>query len=289
MKNWIIWVLAFIITIGAAIYQKKTGPTYPKTEKITLNGTEYKISMLRSLDHDNKARLRVPLYDSNSKVMVIFHRYLVNEPYDTIVFQKTAGTKHRGFLLSLLLGKNKFEKEHLTAILPDQPPAGKLQYYLVFENNNQIIELRKENPVIIRFKGEVPGRVLIPHIFIMFFAMFLSNIAGLMAIFKKKQFWRYTILTFIFIIIGGLWLGPVVQKYAFGEYWTGIPFGWDLTDNKTLYAIIFWLIALLGSLRKRRAWLTILAAVMMLVVFSIPHSMFGSQLNYTTGSISTGK
>ena len=34
--------------------------------------------------------------------------------------------------------------------------------------------------------------------------------------------------------LGGMILGPIVQKYAFGAYWTGIPFGHDLTDAKNL-------------------------------------------------------
>jgi hypothetical protein len=119
--------------------------------------------------------------------------------------------------------------------------------------------------------------------------MLLGNVAGIMAILKKEKYLLYSKLTFFFLIIGGLILGPIVQLYAFGELWTGIPFGWDLTDNKTLYVFLFWLAALLGNIRKKRLWLTILAALMMLVVFSIPHSMFGSELNYTTGSIHTGK
>jgi len=31
-----------------------------------------------------------------------------------------------------------------------------------------------------------------------------------------------------------------VQHYAFGQLWTGVPFGWDLTDNKTLLAALAW-------------------------------------------------
>ncbi len=47
-------------------------------------------------------------------------------------------------------------------------------------------------------------------------------------------------------------LGPIVQKYAFGELWTGIPFGWDLTDNKTLIAFLFWILAVIMNRKKER-------------------------------------
>ena len=45
------------------------------------------------------------------------------------------------------------------------------------------------------------------------------------------------------MIPGGFILGPLVQKFAFGEYWTGWPFGGDWTDNKTLAALVAWLVA----------------------------------------------
>jgi ABC-type transport system involved in cytochrome c biogenesis permease subunit len=77
-------------------------------------------------------------------------------------------------------------------------------------------------------------------------------------------------------------LGPVIQKYAFGAYWTGWPFGHDLTDNKSLVAFIFWIIALVALIRNRsrRLW-PVIAAFVMLVVFLIPHSVLGSELDYT--------
>ena len=49
------------------------------------------------------------------------------------------------------------------------------------------------------------------------------------------------------LFAGGMILGPVVQNFAFGELWTSVPFSWDLTDNKTLVAFTFWIIAVTGN------------------------------------------
>ena len=35
MKKFTLWFLAIIITLGAAYYQRKTGPTYPKAVNVT--------------------------------------------------------------------------------------------------------------------------------------------------------------------------------------------------------------------------------------------------------------
>ena len=269
MKNWIIWVMAIIITLAAAYYQRTTGPTYPKSAKIDVNGKSYKIELLRSQDHRGGSDLKLKIPDTSVQAILIFHKYKIDEPYDTIKFTRIG--------------------DILTATLPKQPPAGKLQYYITFTSHSQSMTIFQNNPVVIRFKGMVPPYVLMPHIFFIFFAMFLSNIAGIMALAKKDKFKLYTNLTFCFLIIGGLIFGPFVQFYAFGEFCTCVPYGWDLTDNKTLIAFIFWLLAFVGNMKGRRPYLTILASLMLLLIFSIPHSMFGSELNYTTGSIGTGK
>ena len=82
--------------------------------------------------------------------------------------------------------------------------------------------------------------------------------------------------------------GPIVQYYAFNELWTGIPFGWDLTDNKTLIALIFWILAVVMNRKKERPLYVALASFVLLLVFSIPHSLFGSQLDYTSGQVTQG-
>jgi FtsH-binding integral membrane protein len=130
--------------------------------------------------------------------------------------------------------------------------------------------------------------VLIPHIIFIFFAMMFANVAGLLAAFKMPKYKLFTIITLVGIFIGGLILGPIVQKYAFNEFWAGVPFGWDLTDNKLLIAFIFWLLAYAGNRKSEKAYLTIIAAIVTLIVFSIPHSMFGSELNRETGNVTQG-
>jgi hypothetical protein len=93
---------------------------------------------------------------------------------------------------------------------------------------------------------------------------------------------RYSLIAFIFLILGGFWFGPVMQKYAFGAYWTGWPFGHDLTDNKMLAAIIAWGFALWRLRKNPNATKAVLVAVgVLIVVFLIPHSVLGSEIDYT--------
>ena len=262
------WLLAFIITIAAAYYQRKTGPTYAKEINITLDGKNYEIELPRSHGGDDACPVELEIADNDVQGELFYRKYPTNENWQTILLNR--------------------EGELLTGNLPHQPPAGKLEYFLKLSTRNEELDLFENNPVIIRFKGSVPAGVLIPHIILMFAAMLLSNFSGIIAFMKHPKQRFYGRITLALLFLGGLILGPVVQFHAFGEYWTGIPFGWDLTDNKLLVAFIFWVIAVAGNRKREKPFLTILAAVILLIIYSIPHSMFGSELDHETGEVITG-
>ncbi len=272
MKKFSLWVLAFVITLSAAVYQKYTGPTYPKRLDITVNDKQYKLKLVRSLALDENSEVKLKISDPSIKAKIYFKRFRSNDEYQVADFVYTAEPKKEGY----------------SAVVPQQPAAGKLQYYVEISDSKDTKTYLKENPVVIRFKGGVPAYILIPHILCMFIAMLFSTLAGLMAAVKFPLYKKYALWTLILFVAGGFILGPIVQNYAFGELWTGIPFGWDLTDNKTLIALVFWVLAVTMNLKKARPFYTILAAVILLLVFSIPHSLFGSELNITTGQVTQG-
>lgn len=268
MKKFLFWTVAVIITVAAAIYQRTTGPTYPYRTTANLDGTEYSFSLKRSQTNTHPCfiRLEVPQEVAGE---IFYRRLRMNEEWKGIEMT------HDGV--------------HLAGELPSQPAAGKLEYYIVLISaSGEEAAVMKEDPVVIRFKGNVPALIMIPHILIMFFAMLLSNVAGLTAGFGRSEQRSYGRWALWLLLAGGMVLGPLVQKYAFGELWTGVPLGWDLTDNKTLIAVVAWVIAVVMNRRKERPGYTIAAAVILLLVYSIPHSLFGSELDYATGTVTQG-
>ncbi len=285
MKKAILWFLAIIITLGAAYYQRKTGPTYPKSVSIMLNDTTYELRLVRSLGLDERPEVRLDINDTSIRAKIYYKRYRTNDDYTTGEFN------YRIYPVESFIMNKIFkitEEKGLFAEVPQQPAAGKLQYYIELTDSRGTHALFRENPVVIRFKGSVPGYILVPHILLMFVAMLFSTLAGLMSVIKYPRYKIYSVWTLVLLTIGGMILGPLVQKFAFGELWTGVPFGWDLTDNKTLIALIFWILAVLINRRKEKPFFTALAAVVLLLVFSIPHSMFGSELDYASGEVTQG-
>lgn len=268
MKRFLLWALAVVLTLTAAVYQRMTGPTYPKRIKLGIEGTIYSLRLLRTqeLPSDATVSLRIP--DHTVRGTIHFRPYPTSKSWE--------------------LNEMLRDGEDLKGLLPAQPAAGKLEYYVILEKEGQAIPVSRDEPVVIRFKGPVPSAFLLPHVLLMFLAMLFSVAAALFALMKLPVYRLYTNITFWLLLAGGMIMGPVIQKYAFGDLWTGIPFGWDLTDNKTLIAFLAFLIAYLGNRRKERPVLTIIATVILLAVYSIPHSLFGSQLDHETGKIIQG-
>ena len=263
------WIFSVIFTLAIAYYQRTTGPTYPIRGKISINNQEITYKLLTSNESHIPAEITLKGNVDGIAGRIEYRKYNTNGDWQ--------------------LTEMKMMDGKLVGEMPPQPPAGKLMYKVILTSGDQSLTLREE-PVIIRFKGAVPGFILWPHILIMFMAMLYSTRTGIEGINRGDKTKNYALITMILLLIGGMFLGPVVQKYAFGEFWTGWPFGKDLTDNKTLVAFLAWIIAYL-RLRKNyanRGW-AIAAAIILLLVYLIPHSMFGSELDYSTGTIGTGK
>lgn len=269
MKKVILWILAFFLTVGLAIYQRETGPTYPVRGSDVLGNktVTYQFERTHGGAGDQEVSVNIP-GDNLTSAILRFKRYRSGEDWTCIPML------HQG--------------DNYVAFLPHQPPAGKLAYEVELKDRDLVITI-PEKPVVTRFKGAVPIAILLPHILFMFTALLLTVRIGLgLAVHEDRR--RLVGIAVLFLGIGGLILGPVVQKYAFGELWTGVPFGWDLTDNKTLIAFLCWLPSLYLT-RKNLKWQrrsTAFAVLVMLLIYLVPHSVWGSEFNYKEGMVTTG-
>ena len=170
----------------------------------------------------------------------------------------------------------------LVGRLPRQPAAGKLVYSLHLRPGQGSTLTATGGTVVIRFKDPVPAWLLIPHVIVMFAGMLFSTASGLAALDKKRNPRRLVLWTVALLFVGGFILGPLVQKFAFGVAWSGFPVGSDLTDTKTLIAFFFWIVAAAAGRKGKPARpLVIAASLVTLLIFLVPHSLRGSELDYS--------
>lgn len=285
MKKILYWSIAVIITLGSVVYQRATGPTNPKKYSFSLNGKEYDIKLVRSLETEITLEEAKGDYTLTGKMTPM--EVAVKEASDslsmTLFFKRYRSNDTISIVKAIRAG------DLFTVMLPSQPPAGKLEYFVEFSDRGNHCSIGYEDNLTIRFKNPVPIWALLPHILLMFVAMLLSTYIGVISFDKIQSTKIPIILLLISLIAGGLIFGPIVQKYAFGEFWTGWPFGRDMTDNKTLAALVVWLAAIWGNRSRNKRWWYAVAATFMLFIYSIPHSTSGSEYDYSKKGVVTGE
>jgi len=310
-KRAIWWWMALLVTLGAAAYQRLTGPTYPVRGRVALGQERLAFKLPRTHAGAGDQVIGLAPVPEGVSGTLFYRRYKTADSWTAITMGR--------------------EGETLAGSLPYQPPGGKLAYWISLRTaanepsdvangpgpmpdpssglaSDQAADLADEvpggvssrtmdpvanqaasgavsipprPPVVIRFRGAVPGAALIPHIIFMFAGMLWSNRAGMEAMRRHGAPRSYILPSLGMLLAGGLVLGPVVQWYSFGEAWTGFPVGHDLTDNKTLIAVLAWAGAALFGRRAPRAWAGA-AALVTFLVFIIPHSTLGTELDYST-------
>lgn len=264
----LLWIVAVLTMFTAAGYQRRTGPTYPVAGTMEWSGNSLEYELLTSHETTAGAPVTLPYPGPGPAGSLFWRRYPTGEPFTAVPLRLEGG--------------------EALATLPVQPPAGKVEYYVEVETPDGAVRIPEgENrTIVLRYKGPVPTAVLLPHVLMMFLSMLVGVRAGLAALFRTGETRALAWTTLGGLTLGGMILGPIVQEYAFGAFWTGVPFGWDLTDNKMLFMWLGWVVAcaVLGranGVRERVGrWLVLGATVVMLVVYLIPHSLRGSELDY---------
>jgi hypothetical protein len=258
----ILWILAVVVTLFSAIFQRVTGPSYPVRGTVIIDNRPVEFELLHSHDNSSDAIMEIPIGDLDITGQVQWRRFKSHD--------------------SLQVEPLKRQGNNLVVIIPRQPAAGKVAYQVSLTDRTMKTYDLTDKPVILRFHGPVPDYVLVLHIVVMFLAMLLATRTGLEALINGRLARPMAVWTSISMFVGGLILGPVVQKFAFGDFWTGWPLGNDLTDNKTVVAFFLWLVAVLRSRRGNRGRIWFVAASLLtLAIFLIPHSLLGSELDYT--------
>jgi len=268
MKTFLFWIGAVLLTLGFVYYTRVTGPTHPVRGSVEFVGETINYRLIRSFAEPFNAPIMVNVENED---ITGYYRYKRTPSYDDWTYAEMV----------------RNDEGQLVASLPRLAPGGKTAYQITLVEGDQKLTLT-ESPVVLRFRDSVPGWAMIPHIILMFIAILVSTRAGVGAIFKENPM-RLTIATLIALVSGGLIFGPIVQQYAFGDLWTGFPFGHDLTDNKTLIMFIFWLLAFIMLRRnpENRKWVVV-AAVVTIIAYLIPHSVLGTEIDFREETANQG-
>ena len=257
------WTIATVLTLVFAVWQRVSGPTYPIHGRGELPGHSFAYTLERTHAGAGDAVVRIftgP--DPGVTGTLEWREHEPVGPWIAVPMQNESGTPT------------------LRAVIPHHPAPSKVDYRVTLRGGASSVELPPSGPATLRFRNDVPAWVLVPHILVMMGALLLAVRVALECLRPSPELRILTLRTLVATFVGGFPLGMLVSGYAFGQPWGGFPIGNDATDNKTLIALLGWLVAAIVAMRateSRRARPVVLAAaLLMLAVYLIPHS-------FTTG------
>ncbi|MFQ6082516.1 MAG: hypothetical protein ACE5WD_04055 [Candidatus Aminicenantia bacterium] len=180
-----------------------------------------------------------------------------------------------------------------TALLPGKEKGQRSYFYIYAEDNagNEVYLPEEAGKTggkwfVIKFEGRASFFLKLLHIMFMltsltiFIHAFYYAVSYLKNENEKADLRLGALLLWGIIVffITGFPIGWMIGWQVTGQAWTGIPFGWDITDNKTLLILIYWLAVLIPfKLNKfsvrTLAKLIILGTIFTLVLFLVPHSI----------------
>ncbi len=151
----LLWIAAFLLAAALGYFQRTTGPTYAKRGTVVVAGTELSYKLPRTHGGEGGLEVGFPAAGGAVSGHVVWRRFPSEEPWRTVDLAD--------------------DGRSLVAVIPHQPPAGKVEYRLVIQDGARQLEVPPGEAVVARFRGEVPASVLIPHILAMFGSMLLAT------------------------------------------------------------------------------------------------------------------
>lgn len=261
VKKIIIWASALIITFILIVYQYRTSPDYPKMYPVVIGDEIYETTLIRSNSSSKECLLEIKIDDKNVNGYVYYRPFKSKEAYKSARL-----TRYR---------------DELVTVIPGIYPSGKVEYFVELTKESKKFTIAKNQPVIVSFKRDVPFYVMTPYTVLIFMALFFIVLCGLYIIMKIESYQRYLKIAFFSLLIGGFLFWPVVQKFQYNVFWTGIPFGYNFISTKILIVFIFLLWAYLANRKKIRR-VSVTAVFIITIVMALIPGNLELKLNKST-------
>jgi len=203
---------------------------------------------------------------------------------------------------SIIMKPKPGEADVFEASIPLHPKGSLAWYYLeaVSRRGSDRVKVAlpeessgQVDPIRLKFEGEVPAYIVIPHVLSIFAAIFFATLTLFTAVDLKRgrgalgKSVKYCGITLALLFVGFIPFGWAMNYFAFGVLWEAFPFGRDVTDNKSQIMFLFWLITLI--LVKGTLWgkgedknfisargystLVIVSFIATMIILAVPHSL----------------
>lgn len=222
----ILWLGAAVITYLAGYLNSATGPYYPVTGTIGIEG---------------------------EKVSFKFDRIIrTNEDYN--IFIRSDKTDVTGVLLwKKMNDKNDWhnadiykDRGILTASIPAQSPLTECEYKAVLMYNDKEYPMPADKKTVtILFLGEVPAAISILYFIFLYGGLLLAIRTGLDFFNENQKIKKLSLFTLIFFSMHALFMNPLKKSFEIGAVNKNVPDISAIFDVQSLLFLILWIAAVI--------------------------------------------
>ena len=88
MKKFILWAIAFFITVFVVFYQRMTGPTYALRGKVMVENEKISFRLPRAHVTSSDCPVKIKIQDSEIQGSIFYKRFKTQDPAIEIVMQR---------------------------------------------------------------------------------------------------------------------------------------------------------------------------------------------------------
>ena len=236
-KNIILWLGAIIITFLAGYMRNVTGPDYPVSGTIGVEGKQvtFKFDKLYIGNDSYNVLIRTDVKDI--KAFLLWKNIITNPPAGKHLQNESAPIWQRDLMAdSGFVIKSK---------LPHHNPGEKVAYQVELNYGSKQYFLPEDRPVTIKFLGYVNSSVMNIFYFVLFGGLILAVRTGLEAFNDNRRIGMYTIFSLIFFFLYTICMVPLKRSYEQNAINHFVPSVNSLITYQSASLFILWIIGLI--------------------------------------------
>jgi hypothetical protein len=256
-QNIILWIVTIIIVFLAGYMSSATGPYYPISGTIGLEGQPATFKFDRIYKGNEGYIVTVSTEVKNLNAFLLWR--IASE------VKITNPTQWQKIEMS-------YSGNIYSAKLPVSKPGQKISYRVVLNYKGNQYYLPVDKPVTIQLWGKVNPEVLQIFYFILFGGLILAVRTGLEVFKDKPKMGIYTIFTGIFFFLYAICLVPLVKSYELNAINHKVPPVLQLLTVQSVSLLILWILgmAAIFNIKGNKSIPLILSAAT-LVIYVVIH------------------
>jgi hypothetical protein len=261
-QNLILWLGTIIIVFLAGYMNSTTGPYYPVSGTIGLDGQPVTFKFDKIYRGNDGYVVNISTDVKNINASLIWR--IVSENNNINIVHAVRVKNSANWQKTQM----NYSGNILTGKLPAGKPGEKISCRVELNYNGKQYYLPVDKPVTIELWGKVNSGILQIYYFLLFGGLILAVRTGLEVFKDKPKIGIYTVFTVIFFFLYSFCLVPLVKTYELNAINHSVPSVSQLLSLQSVSLLILWIVGMAAIFNfKKNRFIPLIISVLTLIIF----------------------